>query len=280
MVMPTAARSGSVAFSFRPALTRRTVGRRAASRSLPARTKSRSMSRAMTSFAGLSVFRQTEFGPAEHTNDNSTVASSETKSQIKGQVIYRPSKAKASPGTAPRFADPAPSVLSVSSVVHPPECAFNRNFSPTCPSRSSPHDHPTISLIKTSNPIRASSGANSSAEPPTGNDSKNHLAATSGTSIDSAPALRQNFRNRSKCTFYQYSVFSGTPIPRPSTIRTTHILRMLRIHSLFPLTHASNSASLARNVPFFIALMVKLEFCVTKQRWQAKLPLAIPKHFQ
>jgi len=41
---------------------------------------------------------------------------------------------------------------------------------------------------------------------------------------------------------------------------------MLRIHSLFPLTNTSNSASLARNVPFFIALMVKLEFFVTKQR--------------
>jgi hypothetical protein len=109
----------------------------------------------------------------------------------------------------------------MSSVIDPAEFAFNRNFGPTRPYRSSPHDHPTISPIKTSNDIRACSRAKSCAEPPTGNDSKNNLAATSGISLDSGPALRQNFKNRSKCTLHQYSVFSATFKPRPSTTRTT-----------------------------------------------------------
>jgi hypothetical protein len=56
---------------------------------------------------------------------------------------------------------------------------------------------------------------------PSGSDSKNNRPATSGISVDSGPALRQNFRIRSKCTLYQYSVLSATRIPRPSTIRTT-----------------------------------------------------------
>jgi hypothetical protein len=77
-------------------------------------------------------------------------------------------------------------------------------------------------LVKTSKAIRACSRANSCAEPPPGNDSRNNLTATSGISLDSAPALRQNFINRSKCTLHQYSVFSVTFNPRPSTIRTTH----------------------------------------------------------
>ena len=65
----------------------------------------------------------------------------------------------------------------VSSVVSPAEFVFNRNFGPTRPYRSSPHDHPTISPTKTSNAIRACSRAKSCAEPPTGNDSKNNLVS-------------------------------------------------------------------------------------------------------
>jgi hypothetical protein len=109
----------------------------------------------------------------------------------------------------------------MSSVVNPAEFAFNRNFGPTRPYRSSSHDHPTICPIKTSNAIRTCSLENSCARPPTGNDSKNNRAATSGISVDSGPALRKNFKNRSKCPLYQYSVLSATRIRRPSTIRTT-----------------------------------------------------------
>ena len=47
-------------------------------------------------------------------------------------------------------------------------------------------------------------------------------ATTNKISLDSAPTLRQNLRNRSKCTLHHYSVFSATFNPRPSTIRTTH----------------------------------------------------------
>jgi len=76
----------------------------------------------------------------------------------------------------------------VSFVVSTAEFVFNRNFGPTRPYRSSPNDHPNISPIKTSNAIRACSCVKSCAEPPTGNDSKNNLAATSGISLDSAHA--------------------------------------------------------------------------------------------
>jgi len=114
-----------------------------------------------------------------------------------------------------------PSVFSVSSVVNPARLALSRNFGPTRPYRSSPHDHPTISLIKTSTAIRACSRTKSCAEPPTGSDSKKNRAATSGISVDSAPKLRQNFKNNSQCTLYQNSVLSATRIPHPSTIRTT-----------------------------------------------------------
>jgi len=41
---------------------------------------------------------------------------------------------------------------------------------------------------------------------------------------------------------------------------------MLRNNSLFRLTHASHTAKPARIVHFFLAFLVKLEICVTKQR--------------
>jgi hypothetical protein len=41
---------------------------------------------------------------------------------------------------------------------------------------------------------------------------------------------------------------------------------MLRNNSLFPLAHTSHNSKPARIVHFFLALMVKLEICVTKQR--------------
>jgi len=80
--------------------------------------------------------------------------------------------------------------------------------------------HPTISPIKTSNAIRVCSRAKSCAEPQTGNDSKNNLAATSGISVDSGPALRQNFKNHYKRTLHQYSVFSATFATPPSAPHT------------------------------------------------------------
>ncbi|MCX6963742.1 MAG: hypothetical protein NTW41_00090 [Verrucomicrobia bacterium] len=113
------------------------------------------------------------------------------------------------------------SVPPVSSVANPARLAFNRNFGPTRPKRSCPHDQPSTSDKNTSNAIRACSRANSCAEVPIGNDSKNNLAATSGISLDSGPAPRQNFRNLSRCTLHQYSVLSGTAKLRPCTIRTT-----------------------------------------------------------
>ena len=94
------------------------------------------------------------------------------------------------------------SVPPVSSVVNPAEFVFNRNFGPSLPYRSSPHDHSTFSPIKTSNAIRACSLANSYSRTPPGSDSKKNRTATSGISVDSAPKLRQNFKNRSKCTLY------------------------------------------------------------------------------
>jgi len=93
--------------------------------------------------------------------------------------------------------------------------------------------------LKTSSAIRACSCTKSCAEPPTGNDSKNNLAATSGISLDSDAVLRQSFRDRPKCTLHQYSVFSATFNPRPSTIRTTHAFgcsaTILSFPSLIPL---------------------------------------------
>ena len=41
---------------------------------------------------------------------------------------------------------------------------------------------------------------------------------------------------------------------------------MLRNNSLFPLANTFHTAKSARIVHFFLALMVKLEICVTKQR--------------
>jgi hypothetical protein len=43
---------------------------------------------------------------------------------------------------------------------------------------------------------------------------------------------------------------------------------MLPNDSLFSLTHALHPATPIRIVHFFLAFMVKSEFCVTKQRWQ------------
>jgi hypothetical protein len=115
-----------------------------------------------------------------------------------------------------------PSVLSVSLVVNPAEFVFSRNFGPRRPKRSSPQAQPSISDKKTSKAIRACSRANSCAEEPTGNDSKNNLTATSGISLDSAPRSRQNLKKRSKCTLHPYSVLSPTTNPLLSTNRTTH----------------------------------------------------------
>jgi hypothetical protein len=86
-------------------------------------------------------------------------------------------------------------------------------FRPHPPIPSSPHDHPTISPIKTSNAIRACSRMKSCAEPPTGN-SKNNLAATSGISLDSAPALRQKLRNRTPSA----RSTNKEPFPQPPTL--------------------------------------------------------------
>gem|GEM_PF-2998451 len=156
-------------------------------------------------------------------------------------------------------------MFSVSSVVNPAEFVFNRNFGPSLPYRSSPHDHSTFSPIKTSNAIRACSRAKSCAEPPTGSDSKNNLAATSGISLDSAPALRQNFKNRSKCTLYQNSVLSATRIPHPSTIRITqgfgYSTSRISFTAFMPPTFSP-----IRIVLFFVALTDREYFCVTKQR--------------
>jgi len=49
---------------------------------------------------------------------------------------------------------------------------------------------------------------------------------------------------------------------------------MLRNNYLFPLTHASNSATPTRIVHFYLELMIKLEFCVSKQRWDDNVTLS------
>lgn len=41
---------------------------------------------------------------------------------------------------------------------------------------------------------------------------------------------------------------------------------MLRNNALFPLPHTCDTPMPTRNVHFFLALMIKLEICVTKQR--------------
>jgi hypothetical protein len=101
-----------------------------------------------------------------------------------------------------------------------------------------------------------------------GNDSKKNRAATSGISVDSAPKLRQNFKNNSQCTLYQNSVLSATRIPHPSTIRTTRgfgcSATMCSLPSLMIPTPPP------RIVHFFRNLTDKQEICVTKQRWAEK----------
>jgi hypothetical protein len=57
------------------------------------------------------------------------------------------------------------------------------------------------------------------------NHASNSLAATSGISLASRPAYRQKFKNLSRCTLHQYSVFSSGRRPYPSAIRRTQGLR-------------------------------------------------------
>jgi len=144
------------------------------------------------------------------------------------------------------------SVPPVSSVVNPAEFVFNRNFGPSRPYRSSPHDHPTISLIKTSNAIRACSRAKYCAEPPTGNDSTKNRAATSGISVDSGPALRQNLKNRTPSACSTNTASSPQPLTLAPPPSAPPRLRMLRNNSLFPLTHDPNAAP--PNCPLFSQL--------------------------
>jgi hypothetical protein len=107
--------------------------------------------------------------------------------------------------------------------------------------------------------------ANSYSRTPPGNDSKKNRAATSGISVDSAPKLRQSFKNNSQCTLYQNSVLSATRIPQPSTIRTTPGLGcsaiILSLTAFMPLSFKP-----IRIVLFFVALTDRQYFCVTKQR--------------
>jgi hypothetical protein len=99
--------------------------------------------------------------------------------------------------------------------------AFMRNAGPgRSPSRSVQCQF-SISCTNTSSACRACSEANTAFAPVPAIIRRNSFAATSGISLASRPALRQKFRNLSRCTLHQYSVFSGGRRPRLSAMRRT-----------------------------------------------------------
>jgi len=56
---------------------------------------------------------------------------------------------------------------------------------------------------------------------PGSSDKRNDFDSDDRFSLAKGPALRQKLKKGFKCTLQQYSVFSGTRMLRPSTIRRT-----------------------------------------------------------
>jgi hypothetical protein len=108
----------------------------------------------------------------------------------------------------------------------------------------------------------------SCAEPPTINDSKNDLAATSGISLDSAPALRQNFKNCSKCTLHQYSVFSATfnPGATPLTFGKNMLPAALIVITICLLVWLGFEIRWARR---FVSEGVSVDATVSRREWSS-----------
>jgi hypothetical protein len=119
--------------------------------------------------------------------------------------------------------------------------------------------------MKTSNAIRACSRAKSCAEPPTGNDFKNNLAATSGISLDSAPHTPTKLQKSLQMHAPPIQRLIRNLQPSPFHHPNHPHLRMLRKNSLLPLPHDSHAAKPTRIVHFLLVFLVKLEICETKQ---------------